>query len=289
MTSWAGLLQSSVLAGALLAAAASPSAARTEEPDWNPESSERLVKLPASYLKKSLDHDFAESELGQALIGVEEEAGFKTQTLHDVRSAIERADGEVRTELRHQFLVEKRSFIELMSRKNSLKRKHLKTKTRLLEDMLNRMTGQDAAASPARLELIEWQNAARERLDSSLAKVDLKIFDATTGPESKYTQKYAKNMAAIERLVSRIQSHPIAELTDGLALTKQDFLRHMLADAQAGLSILDQEETILGYMAKLVALDALALSEEDLDAELADSDVPPASSPAAAVDFFMTN
>ena len=63
----------------------------------------------------------------------------------------------------------------------------------------------------------------------------------------------------------------------------------MVADTQAGLAILDQEETILGYMAKLVALDALALSEQALDAEMADSDQPPTSSPAAAVDFFLTN
>ena len=42
-------------------------------------------------------------------------------------------------------------------------------------------------------------------------------------------------------------------------------------------------------MAKLIALDALALSEESLDAELADSDLPTVTGAAEAVDFFMTN
>ena len=38
---------------------------------WQPQSSERLVKLPPSYLKKSLDRDFAGSGLGQALKSTE--------------------------------------------------------------------------------------------------------------------------------------------------------------------------------------------------------------------------
>ena len=58
---------------------------------------------------------------------------------------------------------------------------------------------------------------------------------------------------------------------------------------QSEISILEQEETILGYMAKLVALDALSLSEEALDAELADSEVPTNSGPAEAAELFLTN
>ena len=36
-------------------------------PEWRPESSEKLVKLPATYLKKSIDSDFADSKLGLAI------------------------------------------------------------------------------------------------------------------------------------------------------------------------------------------------------------------------------
>jgi hypothetical protein len=76
---------------------------------------------------------------------------------------------------------------------------------------------------------------------------------------------------------------------DGQPKTKAEHVRQMVADTQAGLAILDQEETILGYMAKLVAFGAMALSEDALDAELADSDVEPVKGPAAAVDFFVND
>jgi hypothetical protein len=53
---------------------------------------------------------------------------------------------------------------------------------------------------------------------------------------------------------------------DGRVVGKADFLRQLVAGAESELAILNQEESILGYMAKLVALDAMALSE-GLDAE----------------------
>ncbi len=282
------VLSAAVVGLALLSA---PAAATTGEPGWSPKASERLVKLPATYLKKTLDRDFAESELGQAIRRIEEEVRLKSQTLVDLQAAIDESVGEVHTELRHQFLIEKRAFLEQMTQRNRLKRRHLETQGSLLEKMLGRMTREQGALTPVRRDLVERQNGARERFESSLANVDMKIFGSTAAPESKYTQRYAENMAAIEQLITRIQSHPMSEAgqTDGGSVTKQQYLRQMLAESQAGVAILDQDETILGYMAKLIALDALALSEEALDAELADSDILPVSGPADAVDFFVTN
>ena len=63
--------------------------------------------------------------------------------------------------------------------------------------------------------------------------------------------------------------------------------RAEISYAQAELELISQEETILGYMAKLVALDATALSEEILDAELIDSDIPGDTSLTGAIKFFV--
>ena len=60
-------------------------------------------------------------------------------------------------------------------------------------------------------------------------------------------------------------------------------------EAEAELALAAQDDLVLGYMAKLVALDAMALSEEAIDAELADSALPTNSSPHDAVNFFMKN
>jgi hypothetical protein len=63
----------------------------------------------------------------------------------------------------------------------------------------------------------------------------------------------------------------------------------MATDAEVQLALADQDDTILGYMAKLVALDAMALSEETMDADDADSPFPGTRSPAQDAPFFMTN
>ncbi len=261
----------------------------TDVPSWQPVASEKLIKLPANYLKKSLDHDFAQSALSAAIQDTDGEIGLKGQTLEDLRAAIDQADGELAVELRHQFLAQKREFINLMKRKSDLRRKHMDTKQRTLERLLKKLGEEKGAMTPARVQLVARQKQARERFQGSLAKVDLAVLAASNVPDSKYAQEYAANMGAVEQLVAAIRSHPMNSQarTQGNPATKGDFIRQMLADTQAAVAILEQEENILGYMAKLVALDAMALSEQVMDAELVDSDIPASSSPADAVKFFV--
>ena len=97
-------------------------------PEWRPESSEKLVKLPATYLKKSIDSDFADSKLGLAIEESQEKSRLKLQRLKDLIMAVKDAEGEVKTEIRHHLLAEKRSFIHIMSNKNEMRRKQLVTK-----------------------------------------------------------------------------------------------------------------------------------------------------------------
>jgi hypothetical protein len=268
-----------------------PVYAQDAAPDWHPESSERLVKLPANYLRKSLDRDFAESALGAALQGANSELNNKAKSLADLQAAISRADGELKIELRHQFLQEKRSYVELMSQRNDLQRKHVRIQTRLLEDMLDRMRPMNGSMSPVREELIKRQEAARSRFESSLANVDMALFNDSSMKESKYSAKYAENSSAIEQLVARISTHNMNEqpMMDGETMTKEDYVRQMLADANAEAALVDQEGTILGYMAKLVALDAMQLAEEALDPNFTDVAAADKAGPAANVSFFISN
>ncbi len=285
------MLAAVAVAAVLALATPALATAAQGDPSWDPQPTERLVKLPASYLKKSLDYDYAQSGLGQAIRDLDQEVGFKTLTLGDLRAAIGQAGGEVRTELRHQFLAEKRAYLELVSRKNELRRKHVETEKGLLERMLERMGYEKQSMTPARAELIGIQESARARFTASVSGVDVKLIESAMAPESKYAREYAVNLSAIETLVRAIEEHPMNEgpVVDGSAVTKEDYIRQMLADTQAALALLDQEGKVIGYMAKMVALDALALSEDVMDAELVDSDVPNTTSVTAAVGFFVGN
>jgi len=272
-----------------LAPCGTAAAAATDTATWRPVASEKLVKLPANYLKKSLDHDFAKSSLATAISDADGELGLKGQTLGELRAAIEQSDGELAVELRHQLLTQKREYIQLMQQKSELRRRHLQTRHKLLEGLLNKVNQAVTKMTPARVQLVMAQESARERFRSSVAKADLAILSAPAVPESKYARQYAINLAAVENLVTTIERHPMnSQPTMGDApASKQDFIRQMQADTQAGLAILDQERNILGFMAKLVALDAMALSEQVMDADLADSDIPRTSGPADAVKYFV--
>ena len=256
---------------------------------WQPQAVERLVKLPATYLKKSIDQDFRRSELGQAVIGAEKNIGLKAQSLGELKDAVTIADGEVKTELRHRVLVEKHAYLKLMADRNDLRRKQLLTKRRLLDKLLNEIADQKGSDNPRQRTLIAKQEGAQNRFESSISKVDIQLFNSVDTLQSKYGKKYAENMSAIEKLAQKVDSHQMNESAklNGKAVTQEEYVRALMADTESELAILQQEETILGYMAKLVALDAMALSEEGLNAEIADSDIPDMSSPAASVDLFI--
>ncbi|MDD9907253.1 MAG: hypothetical protein OXT06_27055 [Rhodospirillaceae bacterium] len=284
------LLAPMFLAGTIIVSA--PSWAAVENDSWNPVVSERLIKLPANYLKKAVDHDFSKSALAAAIADNRELTKLKTLTLQDLQSAIEGAEGELRIELRHQFLAEKRAYLELVARTQDLRRRQADTKIKLYGRMLDKLGAKAAAMTPQHAALVEKQKAAQKRFQSSIGAVDMKLFGNAAMTESKYSQEYAKNVASIERLVAAIESHPMnrrAEI-DGQAVSKQDYLRQIITEAEADVALLDQEETVLGYMAKLIALDAMALSDAVVADELAPGEAPAAqgASVNAAIDFFVT-
>jgi len=286
-----GVALAALIAGSMAFATAAQAVTNVGNPVWNPRASEKLIKLPSTVFKKSIDHDFRESGLGIAIRSLEDDEKLKVNTLIDLRNAIDSAEGEIQIELRHQLLAEKRAYIELVAQKNDLQKKHVRTKQKLFERMLKSMGERQASLTPARRELVQRQEAAQDRFKSSFDNVDAAIFKTVIGRESKYSVKYAENAAAIEKLYARIESHRMntAIQVEGQEVTKSEYVRHLLTESQADMALLKQEETILGYMAKNVAFDALALSELTLDAELADSDNPGETAPKKPIDIFLSN
>jgi hypothetical protein len=263
----------------------------SRDADWAPRSSERLTKLPASYIKKSVDKDFANSSLALALGEANDQIALKGQTLQDLQGAIDRADGELRVDLQHQFLAEKQGYLKLVAGAQDLRRRRAEAKIRVYERLLGKMKRSKGAMGPRQVALVAKQEEARQRFESSLGKVDAKLFQSSLAAESRYARDYAKNVAAIERLVHAINAHPMNEQSeiDGAVVTKEDFIRNLIADNQADLSVLDQEQSVLAFMAKLVSLDALALSEAIGDDDpTAENGALQKAGLVDAVDYFVT-
>lgn len=260
---------------------------------WSPAASERLIKLPGQHLKRAVDNDFAGSALAAALYDTEEQLRLKTQTLADLRAAIDRSEGDLRIELEHEFLAEKRRYIELMSEHQDLRRERAETKVRLYETLLRRLNRDRRSVTPAQAQLIANQASARARMDATVAEVDREMLRSTAATRSRYAQDYAKNLAAIESLTAAIQSHPMNQAPEiaGQPVTQADYLRQLLANNEAELAIVDQEQAVIGHMARLVALDALALAEGiggDDPVEAAYGEADAYDPVTSAVDFFAT-
>ena len=289
----AGPLTAAALALAVLAAAPTNAAAATEK--WAPVASEKLMQLPGDFLRKAVDNDFARSGLAQELVGLDEQVALKRSTLADLQRAIERTDdADIRLDLQHQFLNEKRNYIELMRDHQEIRRRRAATKVKLYERLLNKMNLERRATTPDKAAFIAKQTAARERFEASVSQVDTEILASAVASQSRYAREYAKNLNAVQELSAVINAHPMnaAPTIDGKRVTRGEYLRQLIAENQGSLAVIDQERTILGHMAKLVSLDALALSEgiggdayaeADLDA---DEEAP--NQVTSAVEFFTT-
>lgn len=263
----------------------------TDDATWAPRASEKLIKLPSNFLKKAIDQDYAKSSLATAINETRDRIQLKTKTLEELREAVERADGDLKIELRHQFLAEKRAYLDLVDEHQNLRRKHASTRIRIYERLLGKIKRKKGGLTPQRIALIEKQNAAQNRFKASIAKVDAKLFRSSMASESKYAREYAKNVAAIEQLVQAINAHPMNEQPDldKAGVTREDFVRQLISDNEATIAVLDQEQSILGFLAKLVALDALALSDVVAGDTPAGEETKAAeASVTDAVDYFVT-
>lgn len=262
---------------------------------WAPVASEKLMRLPGDSLEKAVENDFARSGLAQEMLGVEEQIGFKQMTLQDMQQAVERTDdGEHKAELQFQFLEAKRDYLELMRTQQTLRKKRAETKIRLYEKLMDRFNRSERARTPEQAAFIDSQKLARQRMERASAAVDSTLLAATAVETSRYSAEYRKNVGAIEQLMAAIQNHAMNQSPsiDGRPVGRGEYLRQLIADAQGDMAIVEQEAVILGHMAKLVSLDALALAEgiEESETESALA-VSPARSqrPSDLVGLFTNN
>ena len=277
------------LALALVFTAARPGDASES---WAPVASERLMRLPGDSLEKAVENDFARSSPAERLAEVEERIALKQMTLGDMKRAVERAeDGDIRADLQFELLEEKRAYLDLMKEQQALRRKRAQTKVRLFESILTKLTRSQQAKTPEQAAFIANQKQARERMERTAASVDASLLASTAIETSRYAQEYRKNLNAIDKLMAAIQSHPMNRTPSiaGRPVSRMEYLRQLVAEAQGDLAVVDQESMILGHMAKLVSLDALALAEGITEAEdesLLTAKASSAKSPAEIVDIF---
>ncbi|MEC7190355.1 MAG: hypothetical protein VXW18_04585, partial [Pseudomonadota bacterium] len=201
-------------------------------------------------------------------------------------------EGEAAIEVKHQVLAAKRAYIGLMGEQIGMKRKKLETKLRLYQHLTRTARRNDGNLAERR-EITAAIDAAQQRAGAVESELREELFYSTNLPESKFSGDYAANRQAIESLRSAIANHPLNKNDGGIDAprNKIEELQQLAMGVEAQLAILDMEDEVLGHMAKLLSLDAMAFAEEVAEiAYLANDEVPNAAefrSPAAGVKLFV--
>ena len=280
-----------LLVGLACASGAQADDTRPADATWRPVASERLIRLPAGYLERAVERDFQESPLAAALDETGRALADRDAGLGELQAAAEAATGEERDALRQRFLEEKQAYLQLMGRRHDLERDRLKARLGLYNRLLDRAQREGLSADdPAAVKLAENRQQAQRRFEGAAAKVDTALFADGDAAESRYGTEYRRHAAALEKLVAAINAHPMNREPeiDGRGVDKREFLRHLAGRTEAELALLDQQDLVLAYMAKLLALDAMAMADEVAERDAEEAGRPESRDVSAAVGFFVT-
>ena len=258
--------------------------------DWQPAASETLIRMPAKYIDASIENNFQKSSLASGINALDAQIQLEVVRMHESHNLVSVMDNEQPVneksiESRHQFLTAKSNYLGLLHEKQQLSERVLHKKAALYQRVLKKLQKNKAnAKDPVSMALIEKQNSARERLQRTAERVDNLLLQPLSQPlpqpsanmgdaisvtpnvykPSKYQREYGENLAKVKQLKLAIQQHSSNEnpVLDGQSLNREQYIRYLLTHVDSELALLDQERLMLGYMAKLVALDAQALEHE---------------------------
>jgi len=230
---------------------------------WQPQISEKVLVLPQKQLERAIQRDFAASPLASDMMDIDQQIASEVTNIQSLNESLHFYEGDAAIEARHQTLAAKRAYIGLMGEQIGLKRAKLKTKLRLYQH-LTRTAKRNANNLEDQREMTAAIDAAQERAGKVESTLREELFYSSNLPESKFGEDYAANRQAIEALRNAIANHPLNQVDAGIdaPANKIEELQRLAMNVEAQLAILDMEDEVLGHMAKLLSLDAMAFAEE---------------------------
>jgi hypothetical protein len=260
--------------------------------DWRPTLAENILMLPPQHMEKAIDRDFNLSPLANEMSKIESQTVNNLSDVQSLQEVEPTYDGEENIEIRHQIIVGKKSYIEGVGEQLTLQRKKNDTKLRLYKRLLKKASRKEIKnTNQKELEFLRQEATARAK--NVRKKIQEDMFLPSLEKQSKFSLAYNENLSAIDALTESIKNHPMNELGHSLGdenLSKVAYLRRIIQSIEAENTILDMEEDVLGHMAKLVALDAMQLSEDVTTLGFENENEQYAfshSSPADSLDIFL--
>jgi hypothetical protein len=229
---------------------------------WRPQLSEKILLLPPKHMNDAIEQDFSKSGLAQNMTSVEGQLSDQVSAINQLKQNLSRYDEQEQIEARHQIIVGKKTYIELLGQQIDLKRERLHTKLGFLK-RLDRNLSRDTAQQKVASDVAQLQADAKSRIEGISSKLREQIALEPLTKETNFSKAFDKNMAAISALKDAIASHRMqSRLGLDSGATKSDMLRQLMLDTEADLALIGIETELLGHMAHLLSLDAMALAED---------------------------
>ena len=232
--------------------------------EWQPQIVEKMYILPPKQLDRVLNNDFRNSSLYLNLKTADDKIKSRYSKIDQLNKSIPQFKGDEQIELKHQVIVEKKEYITDMSERLKIKREHLLTKKRFFEKIKRKTLFQKGNQN---FKAQSKFQASREKALQRSKKLDKKISNLLIGNNmsnnSKYFSEYQKTMLAMQKLETKIKSHPKFHENDLLlnSENKLESLNVFIDKLESDLSVLALKEQVLTKMAKLVSLDAMELAD----------------------------
>ena len=232
--------------------------------EWQPQIVEKMYILPPKQLDRVLNNDFRNSSLYLNLKTADDKIKSRYSKIDQLNKSIPQFNGDEQIELKHQVIVEKKEYISDMSERLKIKREHLLTKKRFFEKIKRKTLFQKGNQN---FKAQSKFQASREKALKRSKKLDKKISNLLIGNNmsnnSKYFSEYQKTMLAMQKLETKIKSHPKFQENDLLlnSENKLESLNVFIDKLESELSVLALKEQVLTKMAKLVSLDAMELAD----------------------------
>ena len=110
-----------------------------ENNNWQlPKMTDKLVRMPVSFIDKSVNDSFKESTLGQSLLQTKQAINEKAQSVSELQNALIHAEGETKIEVNHQLLAEKKQLITLSAKRNHLLKKQYQQKNKFYQILIDK-------------------------------------------------------------------------------------------------------------------------------------------------------
>ena len=237
----------------------------SEDRNWEPVASDKLIKLPANIIEKRIQQDFEASPMAMHIVELEQQMQDKLNQLKSLRELITDSEGDNLVNQRFELVQQKSQYLDLMQEAQGLRQSALAKKQGLYTTVLDKLRNKSGRISQDEVyQLKQKQNKARQRMQKVIAQVDKGLMHSGLNQRSPYADEFALNLAKVEDLKNAISKHKAnASPTLGnVTVTSEEYVRQLLMQASTEQSLLDQEALMFSYMAKLVALDAQALEYE---------------------------